>query len=247
MPQLAAIIARDSASSGSPVPPLSAASLTVLSLTSPSHGRRTDEAAAPSGHRVRKSHQLQAGPGRGGNPSSPGGRPAAAVAWYGVSVVRYALARTAPGHVAQLSRSLRPGGSAVDSLYPVLHAYASAMSMRRWAIDLGLAAADPADEVGDLLTSVAERALLGLLPWLPVRMAAAASRHRPDEVPGYLEAVAAAWLVVRQVAPALPFGGRAAASDSTTGGARLVLADAVAAVLASGLAMTGASLCSRDD
>jgi arginyl-tRNA synthetase len=172
---------------------------------------------------------------------------AAAVAWYGVSVVRYGLARTAPGHVAQLSRSLRPGTSATDPLYPILHAYASATSVRRWADELGLASTDPADQAGDLLTSVAERRLLGLLPWLPVRVAAAASRHRPDELPGYLEAVAAAWLEVRLVAPALPFGGRAAATDSTTRGARLVLAGAVAAVLASGLAMTGASLCSRDD
>jgi arginyl-tRNA synthetase len=98
-----------------------------------------------------------------------------------------------------------------------------------------------------LLCSVAERTLLGLLAWLPVRVAAAARRHRPDELPGYLETVAAAWLTVWQVAPALPFGGQAAPADSATTGARLLLARAVGAVLAAGLALTGAPVCPAGD
>jgi arginyl-tRNA synthetase len=171
----------------------------------------------------------------------------AAVAWYGVAVVRYCLARTAPGEVAQLARSLRPGASGMDPLYPVQHAYTRALSVQRWAADLGLAADDVGEQAGDLLCSPAERKLLGLLPWLPVRVAAAARRRRPDELPGYLEAVASAWLTVGQVAPALPFGGRAAPADPATRGARLVLAGAVQAVLAAGLAITGASVCAGND
>jgi arginyl-tRNA synthetase len=117
----------------------------------------------------------------------------------------------------------------------------------RWAADLGRDADEPGEQAGELLGSPAERTLLGLLSWLPVRVAAAARRHRPDELPGYLEAVAAAWLAVRQVAPALPFGGHAAPADRASAAARLLLASAVRAVLASGLALTGASVCARDD
>jgi arginyl-tRNA synthetase len=171
----------------------------------------------------------------------------AAVAWYGLAAVRYGLARTAPGQVAGLARSLPPGAWGMDPLYPVEHAYTSAASVQRWAADLSLAADDPEDQVGTLLCSPAERTLLGLLPWFPVRVAAAARRRRPDELAGYLEAVGAAWLAVRQVAPALPFGGRAAPADAATRAARLVLAAAVQAVLAAGLAMTGASRCTGDD
>jgi arginyl-tRNA synthetase len=171
---------------------------------------------------------------------------AAAVAWYGVPVVRYGLARTAPGQAGQLGRLLAAGTAGADPLYPVWQAYTSATSVRRWADDLGLAADDRAEQLGDVLCSAAERTLLGLLLWLPVRVAAAAARRRPDELPGYLEAVGAAWLAVRQAAPALPFGGRAAAADPATRAARLVLADAVAAVLAAGFELAGVPL-HRDD
>ena len=172
---------------------------------------------------------------------------AAAVAWYGVPSIRYSLARTAPGQVARLGLVPRPGASGVDPLYPVRQAYKSAMSVQRWAADLGLAADDLVEHAGDLLCSPAERKLLGLLPWFPVRVAMAARRRRPDELPGYLEAVGAAWRTVGQLAPALPFGGRAAAADPATRAARLVLARAVHAVLAAGLALTGASPCTGDD
>jgi arginyl-tRNA synthetase len=81
--------------------------------------------------------------------------------------------------------------------------------------------------------------MLGLLSFLPVRVAAAARRGRPDELPRYLEQVSAAWLACRQAAPALPFGGRAAASEAHVVSSRLLLAEAVAAALAAGLALTG--------
>lgn len=172
---------------------------------------------------------------------------AAAVAWYGVHPVRYGLARTSPGRVAQLGRLLAPGAGHHDPLYPVQQAHTSAAATLRWATELDLPTADPGERTGDLLCARCERALLGLLPWLPVRVASAARRNRPDEMPGYLEAVSAAWLAVRQQAPALPFGGRAAPADPATAGARLVLADAVRAVIAAGLAIIGAPVCGWDD
>ena len=69
--------------------------------------------------------------------------------------------------------------------------------------------------------------------------AAAARRHRPGEVPRYLEQVAAAWTAGRLAGPALPFGGAAAPRDPALAAARLLLADAVRAVLAAGLALAG--------
>lgn len=172
---------------------------------------------------------------------------ASAVAWYGLHSVRYSLARTTPGRVAQLERSLAPGAAHHDPLYPVQQAHASAAATLRWATELDLRTTEPGEESGDLLCAPCERALLGLLSWLPVRVASAARRNRPDEIPGYLEAVSAAWLAVRQEAPALPFGGRAAPTDTTTAGARLMLADAVRAVIAAGLAIVGAPVCGGDD
>jgi arginyl-tRNA synthetase len=115
----------------------------------------------------------------------------------------------------------------------------------RWAADLGLESAEITDGLGGQLSSKAERALLGLLSFLPIRVAAAARRRRPDELPRYLEQVSAAWLACRLQAPALPFGGRAAPRDLDQAGARLVLARAVAAVIAAGLELTGVAAPDR--
>jgi hypothetical protein len=133
---------------------------------------------------------------------------------------------------------LRPGASGPDPLYAVRQAHTSADSALRWGAELHLQPGDPAD----LLASPAEQALLGLLPWLPVRVAAAA-RGRPDDLPFFLEAVSDAWLAVRLATPALPFGGRAASADPAVASARLTLAAAVRSVLACGLALTGAAQC----
>jgi arginyl-tRNA synthetase len=172
---------------------------------------------------------------------------AAAVAWHGLHVVRYGLARTTPGRVAQLGLFLAPGAADADRLYSVRHAHTSAAATLRWATELDLPRADPGEGAGDLLSVPCERALLGLLPWLPVRVASAARRNRPDDIPRYLESVSAAWLAVQQQAPALPFGGCAAPADAATAGARLMLADAVRVVVAAGLALTGAPVCAGDD
>jgi arginyl-tRNA synthetase len=172
---------------------------------------------------------------------------ASAVAWYGLHSVRYGLARTTPGRVSEVGQLLPAGVWGSDPLYPVLQAHTSAAATLRWATELGLRTTEPGEECGDLLSAPCERTLLSLLSWLQVRVASAARRNRPDEIPGYLEAVSAAWLAVRQEAPALPFGGRAAPADVATAGARLMLADAVRAVIAAGLALVGAPVCGGDD
>src|SRR5271165_4526476 len=163
----------------------------------------------------------------------------AAVAYLGASSVRYRLARTLPGSTAQLAELSEARARTADPLYPVQQAHADAASTLRWAADLQLDSLDPGERLAELLAAPVEQDLLGLLSWLPIRVAAAARRQRPDEVPRYLEQVAAAWLACKQAAPALPFGGRAAPSEPELANARLVLADAVRAVLAAGLTLTG--------
>jgi arginyl-tRNA synthetase len=173
-----------------------------------------------------------------------------AVAYSGSDSVRYRLARTMSGHrLEPASLGIASTGAArppmADPLYPVQQAHAAAASAVRWAADLGLEPAEITGSLGRRLSSPTEGALLGMLSYLPVRVAAAARRRRPDELPRYLEQVSAAWLLCQLQAPALPFGGRAAPRDFYQAGARLMLARAVAAVIAAGLALTGVAAPDR--
>jgi arginyl-tRNA synthetase len=173
-----------------------------------------------------------------------------AVAYFGSDSVRYRLSRTTSGEQLRPAALSIAGTGTVralmaDPLYPVRQAHVAAASALRWAADLGLEPAEITDGLGHQLGSRAERALLGLLSFLPVRVATAARRHRPDELPRYLEQVGTAWLACRLQAPALPFGGRAAPRDPDEARARLMLARAVAAVIAAGLALTGVAAPGR--
>lgn len=168
----------------------------------------------------------------------------AAVAYLGVGAVRYRLARTLPGAADELEQTAVTRSREADPFYAVQHAHADAASTLRWAAELGLERAGQGDRLAGLLGDPAERELLGLLSWLPVRVAAAARRRRPDELPRYLEEVAQAWSACRQACPALPFRGQGAVQPELAG-ARLVLADAVRAVLAAGLALTGVGAADR--
>lgn len=165
-----------------------------------------------------------------------------AVAYFGADSVRYRLARLMPGRPV---RPVRPGSGGSDLLYSVQQAHADAGSTLRWAADLGLAPAVSADGLGRQLSSPAERALLSQLSFLPVRVAAAARRNRPDELPRYLEQVSESWLACRLQAPALPFGGQAAPRDPVRAAARLALAAATAAVIAAGLTLIGVAAPDR--
>jgi arginyl-tRNA synthetase len=172
----------------------------------------------------------------------------AATDYHGLHPVRYRLTRTLKGQVGRLADTLKPDwahAGLADPLYPVQQAHAAAAADLRWARDLGLARSDPREQLGTLLGSAEEQAVLGLLSFLPIRVAAAARRNRPDELPSYLERVAEHWQQCRLARPALPFGGQAAAQDPATASARLILAAAVQAVLATGLALTGVTAADR--
>lgn len=187
------------------------------------------------------------GPGEADDPPppGPGGGPVArAVACAGVDAVRYRLARTLPGH--------SPGEQAAsvvnelsDPYYSVAFAHADASSTLRWAADLGLARTEPDRRLAELLSQPPELALLGQLSWLAERVAGAARRDRPAELPRYLEQVARAWLDCRERCPALPFGGRAAPREAAGISARLWLAAATATVLATGLDLVGVAARDR--
>jgi hypothetical protein len=202
----------------------------------------------------------------GQHPVPPANSPVlASVQYFGVSAVRYVLARTPPGRPDQLS-ALDTGD--IEPYQAVQLAHAEAASALRWAAELSPgplrwnpaapgpgerpatgpgepAAAGPGEQLAAALGTQPEQELLAALSWLPERVASAARRNRPDEVPRYLEEVAVAWTACRMAAPALPFGGTAAARDPVVAGARLLLADAARAVLAAGLALTGISARDR--
>jgi hypothetical protein len=125
-----------------------------------------------------------------------------------------------------------------QDLRAVRFAAADAAATGRWAAELGLARLGPPVPAGEL-GQPAEIALLTELSWLAERVAGAARRRRPDELPRYLERLAGAWLDVREDCPALPFGGRAAPGGATGTSARLWLAEATATALAAGLDLVG--------
>jgi arginyl-tRNA synthetase len=199
---------------------------------------RLAEAAGASGTECQGRERGVSGP-----PPAPAARSpvAAAAAYVGADAVRYRLARTLPGRIGALT-TVDPQ---LDEYGAVQLAHAEAASVLRWAAELGLDRPEPARTATWLLDSAAERELLGLLAWFPVRVAAAARRARPAEVPHYLEQVAAAWTAFRLACPALPFGGSAAPREPALAQARLLLADAVATVLAAGLAFAGIAAAVR--
>ena len=162
-----------------------------------------------------------------------------AVAWFGDSAVRYSVARARPGSISWLAWQLRPGYRMPAALTDVQVALANAAATQRWAADLGIDRAKFSDDVAPALTGPAELRLLSLLSWLPEKVASAARRSRPDELPRYLEQVAVAWMTCKLESPALPFGGLAATGDPVVAGARLLLAEAARIVLATGLDLTG--------
>jgi len=174
-------------------------------------------------------------------PASPAG-PASvadAVAYAGADAVRYWLARMAAGRTGQLGRGICVIYDLSDPWYLVSFALADAAAVLGWASDLGLRRTEPASWLAGLLGQPAELALLTQLSWLAERIAGAARRGRPAELPRYLEELAGAWLDCRESCPALPFGGRAAPGDQAGISARLWLADATRTALAAGLDLVG--------
>jgi arginyl-tRNA synthetase len=164
---------------------------------------------------------------------------AAAVGYAGADAVRYWLARTPAGRTGDLDRGMSVSRDVADPRYVVGFAHADAASVLRWAADLGLQRAEPDGRLAVLLGRPPETALLTQLSWLAERVAGAARRGRPAELPRYLEELAAAWLDCRESCPALPFGGQAAPRDAAGISARLWLAAATRTALAAGLGLIG--------
>jgi arginyl-tRNA synthetase len=171
----------------------------------------------------------------------------AAVACWGQDAVRYALARAPTGAATTIERQLSVPLDLSNPFTLVSYAHADAASSLRWAADLGLIDG-PQDEPASKPAPAAqlpELRLLDVLSWLPERVAAAARRRRPAELPAYLEALAAAWLDCRERCPALPFLGAAAPADPAETAARLLLADATRTALAAGLGLLAVTAPAR--
>lgn len=153
------------------------------------------------------------------------------------------LAFAGPGMVRYALLAGEPAGSIrwhLDSpVYAVRYAHAHAASTLRQAADLGIVLRDEAEPGPCLLTHPTERVLLGVLSWLPERVAGAARRGQPRELTRYLEELAAAYYDCRERCPALPFGGRSAPRDARAGEARLWLVAAARTALAAGLGLLG--------
>jgi hypothetical protein len=170
---------------------------------------------------------------------------AGAVGYAGSDAVRYWLARSPASPVAAPAVLARPAGrfpvtrDLVDPWCAVSFAHADAASVLRWARGLGAQRLEPDGRLAGLLGEPAELALLTALSWLGERVAGAARRGEPAELPRYLEELATEWLSCRESCPALPFGGRAAPRDPAGISARLWLAAATATALAAGLQLIG--------
>jgi DALR anticodon binding domain/Arginyl tRNA synthetase N terminal domain len=189
---------------------------------------------------------------RTGDQPAAGASVAAAVAYAGADAVRYWLARLPAARAGVLDRMERAarhlGRDTPAPPFPappimardldaVRFACADAAATLRWAAELGAARTGPPAPA--TLSHPAQIALLTQLSWLPERVAAAARRRQPDELPRALESLAAAWLDCRESCPALPFGGRDAPAAGAGTSARLWLADATRAALAAGLELAG--------
>jgi len=170
------------------------------------------------------------------------GDPPAAVAYFGLDAVRFALAAVASPRPAAIERRL---GRPLDLTSPfvmIRHAHADASSTPRWAADLGLEPADlPLDVAAELPTTLepAELNLIEAMSWLPERIAAAYRRRRPADLVGYLEHLAGAWLDCSERCSVLPFRGRGARDSRAGISARLELAEAAGRTLAAGLGLLG--------
>jgi arginyl-tRNA synthetase len=172
-------------------------------------------------------------------PSGQSAWVAAAVAYAGPDVIRYALARRRAGRAGVVDATAAAAACLTNPCFQVRYAHADAASTLRWAAGLGLDRGPPGEFRPDELGEPAERALLSALSWMPERVASAARRRRPDHFARYLEWLAQRWLDCRECCPALPPGGRAAPRERAGIAARLWLAVAAQVALGTGLRLLG--------
>jgi len=168
--------------------------------------------------------------------------PPAAVAYFGLDAVRFALAAAPTPRSPAIERQLGKPLDMANAFVMIRHARADAASTRRWAADLGLRTHQRSHQAAAAAWSAtlapAELRLIDLMSWLPERIAAAYRRRRPADLVGYLAHLAGAWLDCSEACSALPFRGRGGGSQTDTE-ARLELAEAASTTLAAGLGLLG--------
>jgi len=162
-----------------------------------------------------------------------------AMAFAGADAIRYALARIPVGRAVGIDAEKSVRRVLGNPFYAVSFAHADASATLCRAAGLGLSRGEPAGFRPRLLGCPAQRALLGVISWLPERVAGAARRRQPHELTRYLEELARAYLDTTESCPALSSGERSAPPDAATARARLWLADAARAALAAGLRLLG--------
>jgi arginyl-tRNA synthetase len=171
------------------------------------------------------------------------GDPSAAVAYFGLDAVRFALAVVPSPRPAAIERQLGRPTDLTNPFVMIRHAHADAASTPRWAADLRLAVDErpltAAAAVDQAIMEPTERRLIDAMSWLPERIAAAYRRRRPADLVGYLEYLAPAWLECSESCSVLPFRGRGAGGSRAGTAARLELAAAASTTLAAGLGLLG--------
>jgi arginyl-tRNA synthetase len=196
-----------------------------------------------AGAEVRFSH-LESNDAGTASPRPRVGTPGAAVAYFGVDAVRYALSRAAGPTRTGIERQLSRPLDRSNPFFLARYAHADAASTLRWASDLGLSApplrAPRIKPPMPVDLRPGELELLDAMSWLPERVAAAFRRRRPAELTSHLERLAQAWLDCSERYPALPFrGGGAVERSGATALARLELAEAAMTASAAGLGLLG--------
>lgn len=165
----------------------------------------------------------------------PGVDPPAAVAYFGLDAVRFALAAAPGPRPTAIERQLRTPLDLSNPFVVIRYARADAASTLRWATDLGL----PTTGAEPTVLEPAEHRLIDAMSWLPERIAAAYRRRRPADLAGYLEHLARAWLDCSESCSVLPFRGRGAGGSRAGVAARLELAEAASTTLGAGLGLLG--------
>ena len=128
-----------------------------------------------------------------------------------------------------------------NPFYAVDFAHADASATLCRAACVGLCHGEPAGFRPRSLACRDELTLLGVISWLPERVAGAARRRHPHELTRYLGELRRSIPRRRETCPALPSGGMAAPRDTATASARLWLADAARTALGAGLMLLGVS------
>lgn len=224
-----------------PHPPDLAATPTWQQAWRAQHAALIGRLGEVAGAHVLFSHAESKAAGASASKAGAGGPPAA-VAYFGLDAVRFALAAAPAPRPAVIGQQLGRPADLTNPFVMIRYARVDAASTRRWATDLGLLADEQPNRAAGadpMILEPPERRLIDTLSWLPERIAAAYRRRRPAALVGYLETLALAWLDCSENCSALPFRGRGEGGSGDGTVARLELAEATSTILAAGLGLLG--------